>query len=226
MPSVSVAAPPTGAPTETHRAVTGGRRFGWWMLSLAIVAGLLAGYAAGVVTLRPAGAPGDTSAEAGFARDMIDHHAQAVSMSMIALQEATLPGVRHLAYDIATGQQGQIGTMYQWLRDWGRSPTRPAGEAPMAWMPGGDAFVGNPMPGMATPEQLGVLDAAEGSEVDRIFLALMITHHLGGIHMVDGVLDLSGEPEVTFLAGIMKDGQQRELEVMQQLQAEVRDPTS
>ena len=55
------------------------------------------------------------SADAGFARDMTDHHAQAVEMALIAYQRTEDEAVRLLAYDIATSQQAQIGMMAGWL---------------------------------------------------------------------------------------------------------------
>jgi uncharacterized protein (DUF305 family) len=194
-------------------------RFGIGMLALAVVASLLAGFAIGVLTLRPDPAPGDGSAEAGFARDMITHHDQAVTMGMIAYVQAEDPAVRQLGYDIATTQQGQIGMMHQWLRDWDLDPT---GSQPrMAWMtdqldPATVRETGL-MPGMATTEQLDELRAAEGIAVDRLFLELMTYHHLGGLHMVDAVLELSDNPQVTWLADLMRSGQEKEMQVMRDL---------
>jgi uncharacterized protein (DUF305 family) len=194
------------------------RSFGVGVLALAVVVSLLLGLAVAIVFLRPDEPPGDTSAEAGFARDMITHHDQAVTMGMIAFQHAEDPEVRQLGYDIAMLQQGEIGMMHQWLLDWELSPT---GSQPrMAWM---DAAMteGGLMPGMATPDQLTELREAEGSEVDRLFLELMTYHHLGGIHMIDGVLDRTDNDDVIWLAELMRTGQQKELQVMQDLQDEL-----
>jgi uncharacterized protein (DUF305 family) len=195
------------------------RSFGLGVLVLAAVACLLAGFAVAVLALRPDPTPGDTSPEAGFARDMITHHDQAVTMGMIAFQRAEDPDVRQLGYDIAMTQQGEIGMMHQWLRDWDLSPT---GSQPrMAWMGGefsGGLTEGGLMPGMADAEQLTELREAEGSEVDRLFLELMTNHHLGGLHMVDAALDLTDDPQVTWLAGVMQTGQQKEMHVMSDLQ--------
>jgi uncharacterized protein (DUF305 family) len=189
------------------------------MLVLATVAGLLLGYAVAVLTLRPS-TPGDTSPEAGFARDMTIHHDQAVTMSMISYQRATQLSVRTVGEDIAGNQQGQIGMMQQWLRDWGLLPT--GAVPPMSWMPDGAAALENGlMPGMATPEELAELRAATGVEVDRLFLELMIDHHLGGIHMVDGILAVSDHEDVRWLAQTQKNGQQQEINLMRRLLAEL-----
>src|ERR1041384_3305794 len=78
--------------------------------------------------------PGNSSAEAGFARDMSTHHHQAVSMAMTEYQNGTDAEVRQIAYDIALTQQAQIGIMDEWLHEWDLPET---GDKPsMAWMPG------------------------------------------------------------------------------------------
>ncbi|TDC37859.1 DUF305 domain-containing protein [Micromonospora sp. KC213] len=185
------------------------RRFGLLAVASAVVVGLLLGYAGGLLTPTLT-RPGDTSAEAGFARDMTTHHAQAVEMGLIAFQRGSDPEVRQIGGDIASGQQGEIGTMQTWLRSWGLDPT--GSEPPMAWMPGGRAKVRNGlMPGMATPEQMAKLRAAQGRELDVLFLELMTDHHLGGIHMIQGILDAGSDEDVLRVAQTMKNTQQTDL---------------
>ncbi|MBY8873423.1 DUF305 domain-containing protein [Micromonospora sp. PLK6-60] len=205
------------APDETAVADDGARRsvrrFGTLALAAAVVVGLLLGYAGGLLTPQLT-RPGDSSAEAGFARDMTSHHAQAISMGLIAFQRGTDPEVRQMGVDIATGQQGEIGTMQTWLRSWGLDP---AGSDPvMAWMPDGAKLVKNGlMPGMATPQEMAALESAQGRELDVMFLRMMIRHHLGGVHMIDGILDASDDPEVTRVAQTMKNTQQTDLANLQ-----------
>ncbi|MEV1332551.1 DUF305 domain-containing protein [Micromonospora costi] len=186
-----------------------GRRLGLVAGAVAVVLALLLGYAGGLLTPRLT-RPGDDSVEAGFARDMTAHHAQAVEMGLMAFQRATDPEVRSMGGDIATGQQGEIGTMQTWLRSWGLDPT---GSQPrMAWMPDGAGLVKNGlMPGMATPDEMAKLRDAQGREFDLLFLTMMINHHLGGIHMIEGVLEESDEPDVVRTAQIMKNTQQTDL---------------
>jgi len=182
--------------------------------ALAAVLLLAIGFGAGLLT-RP-GTPGDDSAEAGFARDMSTHHAQAVEMGMIAFQKASLPEVRTLGGDIALTQKGQIGVMSTWLKDWGLdvNTTR----APMSWMPNGQAeLVNNLMPGMATREEVAKLNSATGKQVDILFCQYMLRHHLGGIHMVDDVLAQHPRPEVAELAQTMKQNQTAEVSVLRTL---------
>lgn len=190
-------------------------RFGpGWVIG-AVVFGILVGIAAGLLVPRFL-RPGDDSAEAGFLRDMSTHHAQAVAMSMIAHAATTDPDIRSLAADIALTQHGQIGQMQAWLRQWHLDPT--GSQPAMAWMPDAQGSVVNGlMPGMATPEQLTKLRAATGKDLNIQFLELMRQHHLGGIHMARGILDLSDDEDVTWLAGTMVRGQQGELNLIQTL---------
>ena len=183
---------------------------------LAAVVALLIGYGAGLLTpsLR---APGDNSPEAGFARDMSTHHAQAVEMGMVAYQKATDDEVRQLGYNIALTQQAQIGIMKTWLDDWHLEPT---GSRPkMAWMPrGGQELTPDGlMPGMATDAQIEQLHNATGKDVDILFCQLMLRHHLGGIHMVDGLLEVSHDKAVRDMAETMKRNQQGEVTTLQDL---------
>jgi uncharacterized protein (DUF305 family) len=182
---------------------------------LAAVLLVFAGYTAAVLVQRGR-TPGENSAEVGFARDMSDHHGQAVELGMIAFQRATDPDVRTLGGDIATTQQAQIGMMQTWLTNWGVGPNRttPA----MAWMPGGASLVhDNLMPGMASEAEMNTLRSATGKQVDILFCQYMLRHHLGGIHMVDGILGQTDNQQVIDLATTMKVNQTGEIQVLQQL---------
>jgi hypothetical protein len=55
--------------------------------------------------------PADGSAEAGFARDMSVHHAQAVEMAELLRDRTQSEEMRTLTADMALTQQGQIGQM-------------------------------------------------------------------------------------------------------------------
>jgi uncharacterized protein (DUF305 family) len=189
------------------------RRYGLLALAVAVVVGLLLGYAGGLLspTLTR---PGESSPEAGFARDMSTHHAQAVAMALMAFQQGQDPEVRQIGGDIATGQQGEIGTMQTWLRSWRLDPT--GDRPPMAWMSdGAQAVKSGLMPGMATTEEMAKLQAAKGRDFDILFLRLMIRHHIGGVHMIDGILEQGQDDDVLATAQIMKNTQQTDLTNLQ-----------
>jgi uncharacterized protein (DUF305 family) len=156
--------------------------------------------------------PGDGSAEAGFARDMMVHHAQAVEMAEIVRGKTESEDVGTLAPDIAFTQQGQIGQMQGWLQVWGLSPT--GTEPAMSWM--GEPTTGL-MPGMASPEDIQQLRDASPEEADVLFLQLMIPHHQAALQMTEDILNRTDRPEVETLAKAISASQQSEIENMEQM---------
>ena len=159
------------------------------------------------------GAPGEDSAEAGFARDMTVHHAQAVEMAEIVRDRTESEEIKTLAADISLTQQGQIGQMEGWLAVWGLSPSR-TGPA-MEWM--GHPPVEGLMPGMATPEEISSLREASPEEMDARFLRLMIEHHEAALPMAGAALELSDRPEVDRLARAIAASQGGEISAMQEM---------
>ena len=183
--------------------------------------------------------PETTSAEAGFARDMQDHHNQGVELALIVRDRTADAPVRLLAYDIATTQAKQSGQMSGWLAVWGLPQFAP--EPSMTWMtrPGlagvshshtagssdsdraGAAHVaGDPMPGFATPAQIATLTAASSVEAERQFLVIMIAHHQGAIEMAEAVLDRSTNQTVRAFATSVVTSQVSEIDLMTGMLAE------
>ncbi|MBG6184957.1 uncharacterized protein (DUF305 family) [Arthrobacter sp. CAN_A214] len=218
----------------------------WQRLTLLVLAGIavvalfVLAFTAGRVS---AGSPhpGTTSADAGFARDMQVHHAQAVQMSMMLRDRTDDETLRTIAYDVAMTQQQQKGQMYAWLQEWGLPQS--SGESRMAWMTSmaegamdhsmesgstagmestggaGSMAVGADglMPGMATPEQLEELAAASDDDAERIYLTLMIDHHVAGVEMAAAGVELASTEQVRTLASRIEDSQQAEIDLMQAL---------
>jgi len=179
-----------------------------WLL--AVVFGSLAVVALALyLTSRP---PADDSAEAGFARDMMVHHAQAVEMAGIVRDKTESPEIQTLATDIALTQQAQIGQMQGWLAVWGLPMT--GAEPAMSWM--GHPTDGR-MPGMATPQEIEALQKAPPQEAERRFLRLMIPHHQAAVPMAEAALEETDRPEVRQLAEAIVTSQKAEIEVMKDL---------
>ena len=140
--------------------------------------------------------PAADSVDAGFARDMSQHHLQAVEMANLAQTRSQDPEVLRLAFDISATQTNQVGRMQGWLTLWGLPLT---GGDRMAWMSdtsatehgGHDMSAMDPtaaadgavMPGMATETELTQLRSLSGPAFDVMFLQLMIRHHEGGLDM-------------------------------------------
>ena len=114
------------------------------------------------------------SADVSYVRMMIEHHAQALVMTELTPRRAQSKDVKRIAERIAAGQKPEIEAMKGWLKSYGK-PLK-AGRHEHATMPG-----------MATEAQLKKLRAADGKAFDRLFLALMTTHHQGAITMAADV---------------------------------------
>ena len=153
--------------------------------------------------------PGDGSAEAGFARDMSVHHAQAVEMAEIVRDKTESEEVRIMAADMALTQQGQIGRMQGWLEVWNLPAT--GAEPAMSWM--GHPTEGR-MPGMASPEEIERLQNASPEEADKMFFRLMIPHHQAAVPMAEAVIGETDRPEVENLARAIAATQPGEVELM------------
>jgi len=204
----------------------------WWVVLLVALAVAAVAFAIGRFstfgTVVPA-TPDGASPEAGFARDMQVHHAQAIDMAMTVYRTTDDPEVRVLAYDIATGQSAQKGEMYDWLVQWGLPQVS---TAPMAWMSGSDAGHDHGMAadeplsdeamreamGMASPAELTALGEATGRGADCLFLQLMIRHHNGAVPMTDAVLELGSEPRTLAAAAAMRATQLFEIDAMESVQ--------
>ncbi len=162
-------------------------------------------------------APAEFGADAGFARDMQTHHAQAVEMAFLIRDRSSDEELRTVAYDIITSQQQQAGQMYGWLVQWGLPQT--GSRPPMAWVGGqhAEAHVraDGSMPGMATAAQLDELRAATGVGAERIFLRLMIAHHEGGVAMANAAVADARTTEVRTLAAAIAAAQTSEIALLQ-----------
>jgi uncharacterized protein (DUF305 family) len=197
----------------------------WLLVLLGVVSAvalLAAGAGLAVATGLGGGrSPGETSVDAGFARDMSTHHSQAAEMAQVVRDNGSDPAIRLLAFDIETQQLGQIGQLRGWLQTWGLTPQSDV--PPMAWMSGGHATAGghalaagDPMPGMATTAELAKLRSLSGKALDVYFLQLMIRHHRGGLEMAQYGAAHAAEPYVRDLASKIVIAQQAEVVTMEQ----------
>jgi uncharacterized protein (DUF305 family) len=164
-----------------------------------------------------------SSVDAGFARDMSEHHSQATVMAGYTRDNTSDPAIKVLATDIETAQYTEIGEMQGWLDTWGlsRSSTIPE----MSWMePGVDPSTAPSMlqpdglmPGMASPAQINQLESSKGKALDILFLQLMIRHHQGGLPMASFAAQNAKEPYVRNLAQKMVQNQSNEIVQMEAL---------
>ncbi len=119
-----------------------------------------------------------------FMQDMIPHHNQAVQMAELVGDRTNRQELVDVAGRIDVSQVDEIEFMQQWLRERGEGVPDPTAHDAM--------HTSHKMAGMASPDQMADLAQAEGTAFDRIFLALMITHHEGAVKMVEELLEQPG----------------------------------
>ena len=140
-----------------------------------------------------------------FLQGMIPHHQQAVEMSRLAPTHTKNPEVLDLATKILSAQQPQIDLMTQWLTDAGESTSM------------GDMDMGNM--GLMSDDEMLALDNAQDKAFDKLFLAGMIVHHQGAVHMAQGIIANGESTQVRTLASNILTSQTSEIEQMKLLLA-------
>jgi len=125
---------------------------------------------------------GATAADIKFMQGMIGHHAQAVEMVDLLMQNSNSNAMKNLALRIKVSQDDEMNMMRKYLADHGAAVPGPHSHHE----PGGF------MPGMLTPEEMTELGNAKGVEFDRLFLMGMIKHHGGAITMVEELFKTPG----------------------------------
>ena len=195
------------------------------VVTAAVLAVLLVGAAAGLLIAQSrtseTAAPSPDSVATGFCQDMSVHHRQAIYMAGLARDRTTDEAIKHVAFDIETGQTEQVGRMQGWLNLWGRDPLPIGGY--MGWMTGSTHAHTGPvsadgkvatMPGVATPDELKELDRLTGAAFDLRFLQLMLRHHQGGVEMLRYAAERAEVGVVRNLASQMAVAQTNESDLL------------
>lgn len=111
---------------------------------------------------------------------MIPHHAQALVMADMALDNSSNDQVVGLAGRIKAAQQPEIDQMKGWLEAWGEPVEAGSGGHGMSGM-GGDAMGA----GMMSDDEMGQMGGMRGTSFDQMWLTMMIRHHEGAIEMAE-----------------------------------------
>ena len=160
-----------------------------------------------------AGCGGDSDHNAqdvSFARDMVPHHQQAVTMSDLALAQSGNPQVEDLATRIKASQAREISLMEGWLADWGEEATDHSGH---------DMGEMKSMKGMVSEPDMAALRAAQGPEFDRQFIEHMTAHHQGALEMARVQLDKGKHEPAKELARAIITSQEKEIAEMAKIQS-------
>lgn len=155
-------------------------------------------------------------ADVEFATDMIQHHAQALSMVDLTLGGQLDAEVQQLAEDIREAQGPEIEQMTDWLSDWDQPIPETVRDHANAHGDG-DMEMDTDMPGMMSADQMAELEAAEGAEFEQMFLEMMIEHHEGAIEMAQAEQSEGHHADAIELAKNIESAQQDEIATMETL---------
>jgi uncharacterized protein (DUF305 family) len=125
-------------------------------------------------------------------------------VALVGAQVAAKPGRGH-----------ERGIMLDWLQTWGESTAPPV--KVMGRM--GMSMNLAQMPGLASPAQMGDLATTSGLPQGRLFLELMRSHHVGGVHMADAAAKTAGSDLVCGLAARRSAAQSYEIGIFDELLA-------
>jgi uncharacterized protein (DUF305 family) len=177
------------------------------LLVAALLTSVLVASAAGA-TAAPGGAArnaatyGTVRHDITFIAMLVPHHRSAVEMASVARERATTAPVRRLAAHIAEEQSHQIREMRAWLERHDAEPMPPPG--PVREM---------------ERQDLQMLRAATGVEVDRMFLMMMRPHHAQALSEAEDELEHGRNHFALGVARTTRVDQARELALMNDLLA-------
>ncbi len=160
-------------------------------------------------------------ADVAFAIDMIQHHAQALSMVDLTMGRPLDPEVQRLAEDIRAAQGPEIETMSDWLTAWGEEvpPTmRDHSHAGHDMEGMGESMEGMDdaeMPGMMSAEEMTALEEAPDAEFQSLWLEMMVEHHEGAVEMAEEQQDDGRYRPAVDLAASIIEAQQAEIDTME-----------
>ncbi|MFE7227791.1 DUF305 domain-containing protein [Nocardioides sp. NPDC057577] len=166
-------------------------------------------------------------ADVAFATEMIQHHAQAISMVDLTMDRKLDPEVEKLAEAIRAAQGPEIETMSSWLREWGEEVPATMRDHVNGGHEGhgdddssmSDSMEGmaDDMPGMMSGEDMDALENASDAEFGDMWLEMMVEHHEGAVEMSETEQDEGRFKPAVDLAGTIIESQSTEIDTMEKL---------
>ncbi len=158
-------------------------------------------------------------ADVSFATDMIQHHAQALTMVDLTSGRTLDPEVQQLAEDIRDAQSPEIERMTGWLTSWGEDIPETIRDHTnahdMGGMAGDDTSMD--MPGMMSQDDLEKLKDSSDAEFQDMWVEMMTEHHTGAVQMATTEREDGLYASTVDLAGQIIESQTKEIETMRGL---------
>jgi uncharacterized protein (DUF305 family) len=148
----------------------------------------------------------DQPFDAQFLDQMSVHHEGAIASTAAMISDSSRPELRGLAEDIVTSQRAQLSQMRAWRDEW-HPDLEPTFDMPGP-MANGSTDGGAPMMGgddagsMMSGAMMG-----SGAATERMYLAMMITHHQLAVEMAEQAQRDATHPELRALAETIADEQ-------------------
>ena len=160
-------------------------------------------------------------ADVAFARDMVQHHAQAVAMVEMTRERDLDPEVAQLAEGIRDAQVAEIETFSDWLGEWDEEIPPTMLDHANAGHGSGDMSetmedMDDAMPGMMSGADMDALQDA-GGDFQTMWLEMMIEHHEGAIEMARTEQQDGRYRPAVELAAEIEESQGAEIETMRDL---------
>jgi uncharacterized protein (DUF305 family) len=160
-------------------------------------------------------------ADVAFARDMVQHHAQAVAMVELTRERDLDPEVAQLAEGIRDAQVPEIETFSDWLGEWDEEVPPTMLDHANAGHGSGDMSetmedMDDAMPGMMSGADMDALQDA-GGDFQTMWLEMMIEHHEGAIEMARTEQQDGRYRPAVELAAEIEESQGAEIETMRDL---------
>lgn len=159
--------------------------------------------------------------DVAFARDMVQHHAQAVAMVELTRERDLDPEVAQLAEGIRDAQVPEIETFSDWLGEWDEEVPPTMLDHANAGHGSGDMSetmedMDDAMPGMMSGADMDALQDA-GGDFQTMWLEMMIEHHEGAIEMARTEQQDGRYRPAVELAAEIEESQGAEIETMRDL---------
>ena len=160
--------------------------------------------------------------DVAFARDMIQHHAQAVAMVEMTRERDLDPEVAQLAEGIRDAQVAEIETFSDWLGEWDEEIPPTMLDHANAGHGSGDMSetmedMDDAMPGMMSGADMDALQDAGADDFQSMWLKMMIEHHEGAIEMARTEQQDGRYRPAVELAAEIEESQGAEIETMRDL---------
>ena len=162
-------------------------------------------------------------ADVEFASNMLQHHAQALSMVDLTQGRTLDPEVQQLAEQIREAQAPEIETFNDWPTDWDEEIPETMRDHANAGHDMGDMSESmddmdlGDMPGMMTSDDMGALEDASDAEFQTMWLEMMVKHHEGAVEMAKAEQGDGQYKAAVDLAGDIVESQSAEIETMEGL---------